>query len=64
MKRLALVAAVAAIAACTTKEGTTDSARDTAALAPAPAPTVSDSTTADSARKDSLKADSTGTKKP
>ena len=37
MKRLALVAAVLVIAACTTKEGTTDTAKDTAALAPAPA---------------------------
>ena len=41
MKRLALVAAVLVIAACTTKEATRDTAQDTAALAPAPAVTDS-----------------------
>jgi hypothetical protein len=51
MKRLALVAAVLVIAACTTKEGTTDTAKDTAALAPAPA--MSDSMKMDSTKKDS-----------
>jgi hypothetical protein len=49
MKRLALVAAVLVIAACTTKEGTTDTAKDTAALAPAPA--MSDSAHMDSTMK-------------
>lgn len=50
MKRLALVAAVLAIAACTTKE---EKAPDTAAVAPAPAPMDSMPMAKDSMMKDS-----------
>ena len=67
MKRLALVAAVLCVAACSPKN---DAATDTAAAVPAAAPAtptdtgmVHDSTAkADSAKADSVKADTT--KKP
>ena len=68
MKRLVLVAAVFAVAACAKKdEATVDSS---AAMAPAPAPSMTDSATrADSIRKDSITKDSirkadSATKKP
>ena len=64
MKRLALVAAVLAVAACTTKKD--EPATDTAAPAMAPAPATTDTMTAsDSAMKaDSAKKDSAATKTP
>lgn len=57
MKRLALVAAVLVIAACTTKE---EKAPDTAVVAPAPAPV--DTMVKDSLAKDSLAKDSAAAK--
>ena len=71
MKRLALVAAVLAVAACTTKKD--EPATDTAAPAMAPAPATTDTgmkmdttmKTDTAAKKDSTKADtSKKTKKP
>lgn len=67
MKRLALVAAVLAIAACQTREADTN--RDTAALAPAPAMSDSaaqmDSMMKDSTARDSAARDTTrGTTRP
>lgn len=63
MKRLALVAAVLAIAACTTREA---SHTDTTTLAPAPATSDTaraDTSHADSAHRDTTRRD-TATKRP
>lgn len=60
MKRLALVAAVLTVAACTTKDTKTDAADTTASMAPAPAATDT-AMKADSTMKmdSTMKADTT-----
>ena len=61
MKRLALVAAILAVTACTAKKDDTAAATDTAAPAMAPAPAATDTgmKMADTTMKDSAAADTT-----